>query len=224
MWRFSLDPLNRVLSEKLVVSTTSVSPSHRPVESPIHLRIVGGKCSAFIRMMRASCTISFRISTESRRLYDLMQVVVQHGKRRRTGRGPESQQTTLAKWTAFGVVVRAWRGIEPRIVFTSLLVGRRPGRARHALLRFRRELRDAAVRRVDQNRGALPAVDGHVAGAVVDPEVVVATDISRRAGRTISAGGRRVPVAAARQPGAELRDRATCFSSFAASSSVSTSG
>jgi hypothetical protein len=41
-WRLSLDPRNRVLSVKFVVSTTSVSPSQRPTESPSHFRIVGG--------------------------------------------------------------------------------------------------------------------------------------------------------------------------------------
>jgi hypothetical protein len=36
------DPLNCVLSVKLVVSTTSVSPSQRPTESPSHLRMFCG--------------------------------------------------------------------------------------------------------------------------------------------------------------------------------------
>ena len=46
MCRFSVEPRNRVLSVKFVVSTTSVSPSQRPIESPIHLRIVGGSVLA----------------------------------------------------------------------------------------------------------------------------------------------------------------------------------
>ena len=46
------------VSRKLVVSTTSVSPSQWPTESPSQLRISGGACSWFIRMMRASWTIS----------------------------------------------------------------------------------------------------------------------------------------------------------------------
>ncbi len=34
--KFSLDPMKKLFGEKLVVSTTSVSPSHRPGESPLH--------------------------------------------------------------------------------------------------------------------------------------------------------------------------------------------
>ena len=62
--RFSLEFLKRVLSPKLVVSTTSASPSQCPTESPSHFRTVGGRCSLFMRTMRASCTISVRIITE----------------------------------------------------------------------------------------------------------------------------------------------------------------
>src|SRR5439155_8879072 len=48
------------------------------------------------------------------------------------------------------------------------------------------------------------AVDGHVPRAVVDPEVVVAADVPGGAGRSVAAPGRRVAIAAARQPRAEL--------------------
>ena len=58
---FSVDPMNRVLSVKFVVSTTSVSPSQWPMESPSHLLIVPGRCVPPIRTTRASCTISVRI-------------------------------------------------------------------------------------------------------------------------------------------------------------------
>jgi len=63
--RLADEPRNRVFSEKFVVSTTSVSPSQRPTESPIHFVTLFGRCSAFMRTTRASCTISVRISTES---------------------------------------------------------------------------------------------------------------------------------------------------------------
>ena len=62
--RSSVAPWNLVLSVKLVVSTTSVSPSQWPTESPSHRRMVLGRCVAFMRTMRTSCTISVRIVTE----------------------------------------------------------------------------------------------------------------------------------------------------------------
>ena len=56
------DPRTLVLSVKLIVSTTSVVPSHRPRESPIHCRTV--PCARpSMGMMRASWIISFRSAT-----------------------------------------------------------------------------------------------------------------------------------------------------------------
>ena len=48
-----------------MLSTTSVSPSHQPIESPSQVRISGGACSEFIRTTRASWFISTRIITWS---------------------------------------------------------------------------------------------------------------------------------------------------------------
>src|SRR5436309_15624081 len=42
--RFSRDPMKSALGLKLVTSTTSVSPSHRPRESPKRWRMLLGKC------------------------------------------------------------------------------------------------------------------------------------------------------------------------------------
>ena len=60
---FSDDPRKRVLFVKLVVSTTSVSPSQWPTESPIHFLTCAGTWPPFRRMIRASWTISTRIIT-----------------------------------------------------------------------------------------------------------------------------------------------------------------
>src|SRR5438876_12396581 len=43
-WRFSRDPMKSALGLKLVTSTTSVSPSHRPRESPKRCRMELGRC------------------------------------------------------------------------------------------------------------------------------------------------------------------------------------
>ena len=61
---FGLDPRKFVLSVKFVVVTTSVLPSQRPRESPIHWRMAGdawGRPSS--GMMRTSWIISVRITT-----------------------------------------------------------------------------------------------------------------------------------------------------------------
>ena len=131
-------------------------------------------------------------------LHDLVQVVVEHGQHRRPGRRPEPEQAPLAERTALHVVVGG-RSLEAGIVL--LRVGGRPrecGR-REPLPRLRRHRGDAAVRRIDNHRHALLPVDGEVLGAVVDPEVVVAADVARRAGRPVAAGRRRCAIAAARQ-------------------------
>ena len=53
-------------SEKLRLSTTSVSPSHRPRESPFNCRRPAGRWSrGSSGTMRASWTISFRMTTWS---------------------------------------------------------------------------------------------------------------------------------------------------------------
>jgi hypothetical protein len=50
-----VEPRKLVFGEKLVVSTTSVSPSHRARESPWYIVIAGETCGpAFIGKMRVS--------------------------------------------------------------------------------------------------------------------------------------------------------------------------
>ena len=72
--RFSPDPTALVisglkldvLSVKFVVSTTSVAPSQRARESPIHCRSPGGRCARpSSGTIRASWTISLRTTTWS---------------------------------------------------------------------------------------------------------------------------------------------------------------
>jgi hypothetical protein len=59
-------PRNQCSGFRLVVSTTSVSPSQRPWDSPNHGVIEpGGGSSSPIRTMRTSCTISAMIITWS---------------------------------------------------------------------------------------------------------------------------------------------------------------
>src|SRR5262249_15935298 len=48
------DPRKCDFSVKFVVSTTSVSPSHRPIESPSHWCTLGGRWWPPIRIIRAS--------------------------------------------------------------------------------------------------------------------------------------------------------------------------
>ena len=63
----SLDPRNGFLPLMLVVSTTSVSPSHRPRGTPIHCRVASGAWGRSSRgMMRALWSCSSRIITWSR--------------------------------------------------------------------------------------------------------------------------------------------------------------
>jgi hypothetical protein len=52
---------------------------------------------------------------------------------------------------------------------------------------LRQRLRDAAVGRIDDDRGAVLAVDFVVGVAGVDPEVVVAADVAGGAGRSVAA-------------------------------------
>jgi hypothetical protein len=61
--RFSLLPRKRVLSVKLVVSMTRVSPSHRPMESPIHFLTGEGRCWPPSLTTRTSWFISLMIMT-----------------------------------------------------------------------------------------------------------------------------------------------------------------
>ena len=68
--RFSAEvvtPRRKLVSRrKLVVSTTSVSPSQRPRESPIHCRTPSGRCDRpSSGMTRELWTISFSSTTWS---------------------------------------------------------------------------------------------------------------------------------------------------------------
>src|SRR5262249_26041459 len=85
--------------------------------------------------------------------------------------------------------------LEPRIVLARGLIGGRPDVAREALPRLWRHLRHAAIRRIDHERRALAAVDGRVLRSRVDPEAVVAADVSGGTGRTVTAERRRGTIA-----------------------------
>ena len=73
------------------------------------------------------------------------------------------------------------------VVLRRTAAHRAPARAALPLPRFRREGRDPAVGRIDDERAALLAVDDRDAVAGVDPEVVVAADVAGRAGRSVAA-------------------------------------
>ena len=59
------------------------------------------------------------------------------------------------------------------------------------MLRRLGQRRNAAVRRIDDQRGALAAVDGGVPRARIEPEIVVAADVAVRARRAVAARRRR---------------------------------
>ena len=67
-----------------------------------------------------------------------------------------------------------------------------------ALLRLRQRRRHLAVRRIDNQRGPELTVDAVVGVSRIDPEVVVAADVARGAGRSVAANRRRLTVAVAR--------------------------
>ena len=131
-----------------------------------------------------------------RRLHDLLEVVVEHREHRRTGDRPEAHDAAFAERPLLGVVVGARR---PRLDVLGRVGGRRRAQPRRVpLQRFRQRRRNLAVGRVDDHRGAVLAVDLVVGIARIDPEVVVAPDVPRRARRTVAADRRRLPVAVAR--------------------------
>ena len=131
-----------------------------------------------------------------RRLHDLLEVVVEHRQHRRTGDRPEAHDAAFAERPLFGVVVGARR---PRLDVLGRVGSRRRAQPRRvALHRFRERRRNLAIRRVDDHRGPVLAVDLVVGVARIDPEVVVAADIAGRAGRTVAADRRRLSVAVAR--------------------------
>ena len=142
--------------------------------------------------MRASCTISVRMSTGVLRLHDLVEVVVEVGRQnRRARRRAEADDASLAERTLLGIVVGVG-AFEPWVVFANGLVRRRPEDARRIpCLRFIGELGDAAVWRVDEERCALASVDRRVARSGIEPEIVVAADVAVRPRRPIAARRRR---------------------------------
>ena len=82
---------------KFVVSTTSVSPSHRPMESPIHVRTLAGRCLPFephdARVVHHLDEDHHRVL----RLHDLVVVVVQQRDHRRSRARAERQDAALAE-------------------------------------------------------------------------------------------------------------------------------
>ena len=127
------------------------------------------------------------------RLHDLMQVVVEvGGKNRRSGSRAETEQAAFGERTNLRVVVGV-RPLESRIVLAGGLVGCRPRRivgGAAPLLRFGRQRRHAAVGRVDDEGRALLAVDRGEMRPGIEPEIVIAADISVRPRRSVAPFGR----------------------------------
>src|SRR5204862_8347763 len=112
--------------------------------------------------------------------------------RRRTRRRSESHETPLAERTPLGIVVGAGRALEAGIVFARGRIRRRRlvTRLHRALARLGGNRRHAAFGRIDHERRALFAVDDGVLRAGIDPEAVVAADVSGRADRAVAADRR----------------------------------
>ena len=140
------------------VSTTSVSPSQRPTECPIHLRMPAGSGLPFRvndpHVVRHLDQDHHRV----RGLHDLVIAVVHDRQHRRSGSVAEREQATLAERPLLGSVVTATLG-----------------RA-HQLLRLRSQRRHASLRRIDDQRAAMLAVDDRNLRAEIRPEHVVAAD------------------------------------------------
>ena len=142
-------PMKAVLGEKFVVSTTSVSPSQWPRESPIHCRIAVRHVRAAVHRDDAGLVDGLHQEDDvGRRLDDPIHAAVG----RLETRDAEGE-AALAQAAALGTVGR----MQPALF----------DRSRATRLRRRRLGRNAAVRRVDDERGAVVDV------AVREPEAVV---------------------------------------------------
>ena len=154
-WRFSVDPRKRVLSVKLVVSTTSVSPSQWPIESPNRRRMFGRSVGR-IQTNDAGVVDHLHQNHDGvARLDDLIVVVVKHRHHGRAGGGTEAQNAALRKRAILDAVVAAEAGRAHL---------RRGDSRRYGIF---------SVGRVDNQRRALDSVDAGELTAAIDEEVVV---------------------------------------------------
>ena len=174
---------------KLVVSTTRVSPSQRPTESPSQLRILGRRV-LLVHPHHARVVDHLDEDEDGVvGLDDALQVVVEHRQHRRPRRRAEPHQAPLGERTLLGVVVGARRVqivLEPpRRPRVRPHVGGGVGGARGPRLRGHRGL--PAVGRVGDDGGSPLAVDLEPRGAAVHPERVVAAHVAGRAGGPVAA-------------------------------------
>jgi hypothetical protein len=172
-----------LLRREVVVSTTRVSPSQWPIESPIHGRMRFGKCVPPMRTTRASWTISSG-SSRDRASARSAGCCCRSNSARAASSG-RRQQTALGERAILGMVVLA--------AAHRQLGARLPGAS--ALLRQRW---NAAVGRIDDERAAALAVDDRDALTRIEPEIVVAADIARGAVDPSPPLWRRGPVRIAR--------------------------
>ena len=153
-----------------------------------------------------------------RRLHDLLEVVVEHAE---ALADPTTEPNPRMQRSASGRI--SGLSYAPRVTVAMFSAASAVGAAKRAAWRLRASgvrRRDAAVRRVDHDGRPALAVDGEVLLAAVDPEVVVAADVARRAGRAVAAEGRGGAVGSL---GSARRCRASAaaFSAAAACSAVS---
>ena len=130
---------------KLVVSTISVLPSHRPRESPIHWRIFGDRCGRpSSGMRRVKWRISLTITTYPGHLHELIvghqgvirRIVGEARKHRRSDRRPP--ETAIHQWP----ILRTVGGMQLTLTRASC----------ESLLRRRRQRRNLPVRRIHDQR------------------------------------------------------------------------
>ena len=159
--------------------------------------MLAGACGLFSGMMRASWFISTRIITWSLRLHDLLEVVVEHRQRRRTGHRAEAEDAALAERPLLRIVVRAARGVSTFSAASDVGVARSAAE-RCAFVAsgvIAGTLPSGGSTTIDVRRWPSTMIVGV---AAVDPEVVVAADVAGGACRPVAADRRRVAVAVAR--------------------------
>src|SRR5215204_5292991 len=122
-----------------------------------------------------------------------MKVVVEVvGQRRWSCRGSETEQTPLAERAPLRIIVGAGRRLETAVVVGQARTGQQT--SGDALPCGRRQLRQPAIRRVDDDRCADLAVDDRERRAGIEPERVVTADVPGRAHRPVATLRRRRPL------------------------------
>ena len=161
--RFFDDPRKLTWSLKLVVSTTSVSPSQCPTESPSHCRMFSGRCGS-VHADDARVVDHLHQNHDGvLGLDDLVVVVVQHRQHGRPGAGAETHQAALRQ----------------RPVLHRIGSAAAAPHGRKSLARFGRQWRNPAVRRIDNQRAALHAIHPRQLRPAIDEERVVTARVAR---------------------------------------------